>query len=168
MAIDHGWPFHPVKKKLFTIVGICQQTITCCREETPFVDEFFQTFESLEYPKDKLDLVLLNEVDFHIGHVKSFLERSENKYRSVQHFGPNDKRSELTVKELAMKRCIDRKCAFYLNLEADAHLDEPSTLKELIRQNRKVVSPFLKRHAPIGPSKHDGNFFTHIDEKGSV
>ncbi len=38
-----------------------------------------------------------------------------------------------------------KKCDYYFNLDATAHIDNPFTLKLLIEQNRPVVAPVMIR-----------------------
>jgi len=46
---------------------------------------------------------------------------------------------------LCSERCVVKKCDYYFNLDATAHIDNPFTLKLLIEQNRPVVAPVMIR-----------------------
>ena len=56
---------------------------------------------------------------------------------------------------------MKRKCGFYLNLDAVAHVDNPHMLKLLIEQNRPVVAPMM-----IRPYKAWSNFWGSLTSDG--
>ena len=41
------------------------------------------------------------------------------------------------------EECLKKKCEYYFNVDALAHIDNPHTLKLLIEQNRPVVAPMM-------------------------
>ena len=42
--------------------------------------------------------------------------------------------SEEAARAAAVQACVDKKCDFYFNVDAEVHLDNPKALKVLIEQ----------------------------------
>ena len=62
---------------------------------------------------------------------------------------------------IGSKECVKRKCDYYFNLDAVAHIDNPHTLRLLIEQNRPVVAPIM-----IRPYKAWSNFWGSLTSDG--
>lgn len=57
--------------------------------------------------------------------------------------------------------CTNKNCDIYFSIDSIAHLDNPSTLKLLIEQNRQVIAPMLTR-----PGKAWSNFWGALTKDG--
>ena len=47
--------------------------------------------------------------------------------------------SEEAARAAAVQACVDKKCDFYFNVDAEVHLDNPKALKVLIEQVTGIV-----------------------------
>lgn len=70
-------------------------------QPTPFLEEFFMRISELNYPKDKIHLLLRNNVPYHVDEVAKFAE-SESKYASFKQIKPTDELNESSARMLAM------------------------------------------------------------------
>ena len=137
-------------------------------QPTPFIAEFFDKVAHLDYPKDKIDLFIHNTENYHLMDVEIFVEKwaSEEsnaleKYNSVKVWGPEENAKEWAARNEGLETCDRIKCDYYFSVDADAHLDNPHTLKLLIEQNRRVVAPMLVR-----PYKAWSNFWGALTSEG--
>ena len=101
---------------------------------TPFIEEFFEKISKLDYPKDKISLLIHNSQDFHVEDVEEFLKREEDKYLSVKHLEQSTKEWHARNEGIAL--CEKIKCDYYFSVDSEAHIDNAQTLKLLIEQNR--------------------------------
>ena len=158
-------------------------------QPTPFLEEFFELIDSLDYPKNKVDLFIHNAHEYNTKYVEAFLEKvrthlmvqflipeilspqanseheSNNEisggYNSVTRLVPSDRVRERDAREAGIKKCAHTKCDFYFSVDGDARLDNVHTLKLLIEQNRAVVAPMLVR-----PYKAWSNFWGALTSEG--
>ncbi|KAK6634910.1 hypothetical protein RUM44_000157 [Polyplax serrata] len=128
---------------------------------TPFIDEFLQKLSQLKYPKNRIDLFVYNNVEYHEKNVNDFLKKFSKKYKTVKQIKPEDDVTETHAKTLSIDHFKNTMSEYYLNLDSEAHLDNPYTLKLLIEQNRTIVAPMLVR-----PYKAWSNFWGSIAEDG--
>ncbi|XP_069690681.1 procollagen-lysine,2-oxoglutarate 5-dioxygenase 1 isoform X2 [Periplaneta americana] len=130
-------------------------------EPTPFLEEFFEKLYNIEYPKEKLHLFVHNAAEYHSEVVENFFLEHGEEYHSLKRINPDDDVKEWQARNLAIDHCLTVKCEYYLNLDSDAHLDNPHTLRLLIEQNRSVVAPLLLR-----PYKAWSNFWGALTADG--
>jgi procollagen-lysine,2-oxoglutarate 5-dioxygenase len=128
---------------------------------TPFIREFFQRVAALDYPKDRIDVYVHNNVDFHNKDVDKFVEDSGKLYRTISVISPSDNVGEAHARNSAITECTKRGCQYLLTIDSIVQITNPLCLKDLIRQNRSIVAPLVKR-----PSKLWSNFWGAINEIG--
>ncbi|EEB15965.1 Procollagen-lysine,2-oxoglutarate 5-dioxygenase 3 precursor, putative [Pediculus humanus corporis] len=128
---------------------------------TPFLEDFLQKVGDLKYPKNKINLFVYNFIKHHERDVDKFVGKFREKYKSVKEIKADDEIAESHAKTLAIEHFKTSKADFYFNLDSEAHLDNPYTLKLLVEQNRTIVAPMLVR-----PFKAWSNFWGGIAEDG--
>lgn len=129
---------------------------------TPFLEEFFDKILSHNYPKEKIHIFVHNRVEYHSDLVNTFLEHAGNeKYLSVKGLNYKDGISEATARELAVNRCLTKKCDYLFVVDSDVHLDNLDTLIELIMFNRTILAPIITRIGGVW-----SNFWGALSEKG--
>lgn len=128
---------------------------------TPFLQEYFLKIGDLEYPKQKLHILIYNNVKYHIPHVQEFVEGYGSKYLSLKQITPDDGITEWNARDLSLDLCVQKECDFYFSVDSLGHLDNPHTLRLLIEQNRTVVAPLLVR-----PEKAWSNFWGALTQDG--
>ncbi|PNF43292.1 Procollagen-lysine,2-oxoglutarate 5-dioxygenase 3 [Cryptotermes secundus] len=130
-------------------------------QPTPFLEEFLDKLYHIEYPREKLHLFVHNSAEFHAELVEDFLSQHGEEYRTIKRINPSHKTKESEARSLAINYCLTVECEYYLNLDSDAHLDNPHALRLLIEQNRSVVAPLLLR-----PYKAWSNFWGALTADG--
>ncbi|CAG5117998.1 unnamed protein product, partial [Candidula unifasciata] len=130
-------------------------------QATPFLREFFQRVASLDYPKDKIDVYIHNNVNFHNKEVEKFVQENGTLYRSVRVVSPSDSVAEGVGRNWAINECVTKNCHYLLTVDSVVQITKPSCLKDLIKQNRSIVAPMLKR-----PSKLWSNFWGALNPDG--
>ncbi|GLH02834.1 Glycosyltransferase 25 family member [Gryllus bimaculatus] len=107
-------------------------------QPTPFLEEFFQKVLNLEYPKNKLHLFIHNNVKFHEEIVNQFILKHADSYKSVKRIEQKDEIKEKQARSLAIDYFQTKKCDYFLNIDSEAHLDNPNSLALLIVQNSHI------------------------------
>lgn len=102
---------------------------------TPFLEDFYEAVGNLNYPKDRIHVFIHNDVEYHENVTKNFVE-SGDAYASIKQIFPKDNIKESDARDLGMEYCVHKQCDYYFNLDAEAYLENPDTLKLLISQNR--------------------------------
>lgn len=110
---------------------------------TPFMEEFFINIEDLDYPKDKIHLFIHNQFKYNTKHVEKFLEKNGRLYLSMKYIKPKERLKEWAARKLAVSWAIEKGCDYWFSLDSTAHLDEETTLRNLIETNKLIVSPML-------------------------
>ncbi|XP_068202798.1 procollagen-lysine,2-oxoglutarate 5-dioxygenase 1 isoform X2 [Palaemon carinicauda] len=112
---------------------------------TPFLEEMLDKVERLNYPKNRINLLVYNQVALHEKLVDSWAEKQEkNKlYSSVKLLPFGGKLKEWHARNLATEQCLAHGCDALLNIDSEAHLDNPDTLKLLISHNRPVLAAMM-------------------------
>lgn len=128
---------------------------------TPFIPEFFTRISRLDYPKEKIDLFINNNVKYHIEDVEDFLQEHQHKYRSVKHLKSVDDVKEWHARNMALNECKEKHCDYYFSVDSEAMITNEKALKLLIEQNRSVVAPMLAR-----PFKMWSNFWGALTPDG--
>lgn len=130
-------------------------------QPTPFLEEFLHKFVALNYPKDKIHLVLHNNAAYHAKQIDGFVEQHGKEYQSLKFISHEDKVKEWHARNMGIEECLKRKCDYYFNLDAVAHVDNPHLLKLLIEQNRPVIAPMM-----IRPYQAWSNFWGSLTADG--
>ncbi|XP_037038309.1 procollagen-lysine,2-oxoglutarate 5-dioxygenase isoform X2 [Bradysia coprophila] len=127
----------------------------------PFLEEYFDLIWALDYPKNKVDLFIHNAAEYHSDVVNAFVEKTSSHYASVKTILPTDEIGEHDARDLAVNHAKNKKTDYLFVVDAEAHLDSPNTLKELMKQNRLIISPTMVR-----PGEVWSNFWGALSEKG--
>lgn len=69
---------------------------------TPFLEEFFDSILALEYPKEKLNVFIYNNVLYHDEVVQAFIETHGKSYANVKHVKHTDSYKEPIARNLAV------------------------------------------------------------------
>ena len=112
---------------------------------TPFMTEFWQKIDQLEYDKSSIDLFIHNTVEYHAEEVSKFVNDHTDQYHSVSVHGHDQHVSEWSARNTAVDKCVETKCDYLFIVDSDAHIDNHHTLMLLIEQNRGVVAPMMYR-----------------------
>lgn len=128
---------------------------------TPFIQEFFQRVGNLVYPKSNINLYIHNKETLHTKDVRKFLEEYEDQYRKVVVIDPEKQVSERVARDWAVEECIRTNCNYLLMLDSIVQLTNPDLLTSLIKQNRSIIAPMLKR-----PGKAWSNFWGALSSDG--
>jgi procollagen-lysine,2-oxoglutarate 5-dioxygenase, invertebrate len=131
---------------------------------TPFLEEFLDKILALNYPKNKIHLFIHNNVEYHAPLVDHYLEHTSNmdeKFLSVKGLNFKDGISEATARELAVNRCLTKKCDYLFVVDSDVQLENLDTLIELIMFNKSILAPVVTRVGGVW-----SNFWGAIGEKG--
>lgn len=128
---------------------------------TPFIEEWFEKVSLIDYPKEKIDLFIHNNVGYHKDTIDDFVAKHQNSYRSFRMVDYNDDFEELAGRSLAANLCIKKKCDYLFVVDSDGQIDQADTLRKLIILNRNIISPVLKR-----PEKVWSNFWGALSSQG--
>lgn len=128
---------------------------------TPFIEEWFESLAKLNYPLKKMDLFVHNNVDHHKAVIDQFVEKYSKEYRSFRMVDYSEDFEELAGRTLAVSQCLKKKCDYLFVVDADGHIDNPDTLRQLISFNRNFISPVLTR-----PEKVWSNFWGALSSQG--
>uniref|UniRef100_A0AAY4E7C8 procollagen-lysine 5-dioxygenase n=1 Tax=Denticeps clupeoides TaxID=299321 RepID=A0AAY4E7C8_9TELE len=119
-------------------------------QPTPFVPEFFQRLFELDYPKDKLNVFVHNNVINHERHIQMFWDENKSVFKSFKVVGPEENLSQGEARNMGMDLCRkDSSCDYYFSIDSDVQLTNRQTLKLLIEQNRKIIGPLVTRHGKL-------------------
>uniref|UniRef100_A0A8C9W2M4 procollagen-lysine 5-dioxygenase n=1 Tax=Scleropages formosus TaxID=113540 RepID=A0A8C9W2M4_SCLFO len=119
-------------------------------QPTPFLPEFLERLLTLDYPKNKLSIFVHNNEVYHEKHLQRFWEENKNVFKSFKVVGPEENLSQGEARNMGMDSCrMDEGCDFYFSIDADVMLSNRQTLKLLIEQNRKIISPLVSRHSKL-------------------
>lgn len=66
------------------------------------MEEFFDSILALEYPKEKLNLFIYNNVEYHHEVAQAFVESYGGMYLSVKQIKPTDSYKEAIARNLAV------------------------------------------------------------------
>lgn len=71
-------------------------------QATPFLEEFLQKLNALEYPKERMHLFVHNNVKYHSDVLNKFIETDTKDYVTVKHIRPEDEFSEWKARDLSL------------------------------------------------------------------
>ncbi|XP_033642111.1 procollagen-lysine,2-oxoglutarate 5-dioxygenase 1-like [Asterias rubens] len=128
---------------------------------TPFIDDFFEYFEALDYPKKKIDLFIHNKERHHMNATAEFVEKARGMYKSVKYYPSTKNLSEAQGRNKGLQHCDDLKCDYYFSCDSAVRLTNPKTLQLLIEQNRSVIAPLVRREGKLW-----SNFWGDVNREG--
>ncbi|CAF3851853.1 unnamed protein product [Rotaria sp. Silwood1] len=129
---------------------------------TPFLREYFEKIMKITYPKQRLSILIHNQVEYHKNITEQYLKIfKQNEYKFVKYLNVNDDMTEGEAREQAIRECQTDKCDYLFVLDSIAHIDQPDTLIQLISFNRTVVAPMLLR-----PGQTWSNFWGDYSDEG--
>lgn len=128
---------------------------------TPFFSEFFQRLVALDYPKEKMDVMIHNVEPFHETQIQTFISSHGRSYNTVNYIAPRDYYSETKARNYATEYCMSKQCKYMFVLDADVVIDNPQTLRILIEQNRSIIAPKISKHEKLW-----SNFWGDIGNEG--
>ncbi|XP_051969736.1 procollagen-lysine,2-oxoglutarate 5-dioxygenase 2-like isoform X2 [Xyrauchen texanus] len=119
-------------------------------QPTPFLPEFLERLQTLDYPKDKLAIFVHNSEVYHEKHIQKFWEENKDVFHSFKVVGPEENLNQREARNMGMDLCRkDLSCEYYFSIDADVMLTNRQTLKLLIEQNRKIIAPLVTRHGKL-------------------
>lgn len=129
---------------------------------SPFLEEFFDKILALNYPEDKIHLLVQSSVEFHSSIVDLFIKHAKDRnYISVNQLNSIHAEKEYMRRELAVKEYSKKKCDYLFMIDSEAHIDNLNTLKDLISQNRSFIAPMMTRVDSVW-----SNFWGAISDRG--
>jgi len=127
----------------------------------PFLERFFEKILAIDYPKDRLHVLLYNGSGYkeNSKSVQQFANEASG-YASFKIIQSASKGS-WEARNYAIGRALKHGIDFYLNVDVDAHLDSPALLECLIAQNLSVVSPLM-----VVPYRTASNYWGGLNKWG--
>ncbi|KAJ8021793.1 Procollagen-lysine,2-oxoglutarate 5-dioxygenase 1 [Holothuria leucospilota] len=130
-------------------------------QNSPFIDDYFNSIEDLEYPKDKIHLFIHVNVMLHYHHAKDFAAKWESDYVTTKVIIPAYGKSEGEARNEALDLMNQLECDYMFTVDSNVRLNNPEILKLLIEQNRPVIAPLVNI-----PDKLWSNFWGDINADG--
>ncbi|XP_053633832.1 procollagen-lysine,2-oxoglutarate 5-dioxygenase 1 [Cherax quadricarinatus] len=135
----------------------------------PFLEEMLAKVASLNYPKDKLDLLVYNLAEMHEDLVNTWVaEQNSAGYRSTKVISADDNMKEWHARNLALELCLKNSCDALFSVDGDVHLDNADTLALLLEHNRPILGAAVIREGQAwstfwGAINEDGFYARSID-----
>ncbi|XP_050361429.1 procollagen-lysine,2-oxoglutarate 5-dioxygenase isoform X1 [Nymphalis io] len=129
-------------------------------QPTPFLEEFLQQIDEIDYPKDKIHLFMHNNVEYHEAEVDRYFQAHSNQYFTAKRITPSDYQSEAEARDIAKNRCANTACDYLFSIDSVARVG-PSTLRYLLSTGYDIVAPMLVR-----PGQAWSNFWGAINSQG--
>jgi hypothetical protein len=111
---------------------------------TPFFNVVLERIINIAYPKDHIRLHVYNKVDYHEEQLRNWMNYTKTNYNYEAMEYVNLKGDASDDEQNAMKEAIRSKSDYYLMINSMAMI-EPNTLKELIKLNKSVIAPLMRR-----------------------
>merc|ERR1719309_1295244 len=105
--------------------------------------EFFVRISKLQYPKNKINLLITNTNKYNDEEMKAFINKFTREYKQVK---LRDHLTGLTIRQgrlKAMKDCERQKCEYLFSIDGVAQIDNPNTLRVLIAHKKSIIAPML-------------------------
>ncbi|XP_071379537.1 procollagen-lysine,2-oxoglutarate 5-dioxygenase 1 isoform X2 [Centroberyx affinis] len=116
------------------------------QQPTPFVTMFFDRLLKLQYPKNRLKLLIYNQEPHHEQHVSSFLQGHGSLYQDVKVIGPEEEMDGAASRNHGLNMCRqDKDCEYFFSLDIQVVLKNEDTLKIAIEQNLPIIAPMITR-----------------------
>ncbi|KAF9417644.1 hypothetical protein HW555_005351 [Spodoptera exigua] len=110
-------------------------------QPTPFLEEFLDQVLTTDYPKEKIHLLLRNNVEYHETEVDDFFQAHSKQYATAKRIKPSDFISESEARNIAKDRCINSACDYLFSIDSVARL-EANTLRHLLSSGYDVVARY--------------------------
>ncbi|XP_013147988.1 PREDICTED: procollagen-lysine,2-oxoglutarate 5-dioxygenase 3 isoform X2 [Papilio polytes] len=127
---------------------------------TPFLEELLNSVVELDYPKNKIHLLVRNNIPYHEPLVEEFYDKYANEYATAKRIKPTDYMSEAEARNVAKERCTNSMCEYMLCVDSVARL-KPNTLRHLLSSGYDVVAPMVARRGQAW-----SNFWGAINAQG--
>ncbi|CAH2034418.1 unnamed protein product, partial [Iphiclides podalirius] len=129
-------------------------------QSTPFLEDFLKQLLDIDYPKNKLQLLLRNNVEYHEEMVDKFFQEHSKEYATAKRIKPSDFISEAEARDIAKDRCVSSVCDYLFSVDSVARVDS-RTLRYLLSSGYGVLAPLLVR-----PGQAWSNFWGAINASG--
>nr|XP_021187543.2 procollagen-lysine,2-oxoglutarate 5-dioxygenase isoform X1 [Helicoverpa armigera] len=129
-------------------------------QATPFLEEFLDQIVTTDYPKEKIHLLLRNNVEYHETEVDEFFQAHAKEYATAKRIKPSDFISEAEARNIAKDRCVNSACDYLFSLDSLSRL-EANTLRYLLSSGYDVIAPMLVR-----PGHAWSNFWGAVNSAG--
>lgn len=118
-------------------------------EGTPFLAEFFERIANISYAKSRLSLFIhtTNQAEERI--VSQFLVKYRSFYYNIHTIPYHENTDDWTARNSAVDHCLLIKCDYFFNVDSIVQLTNPNTLKYLIRKNKQIIAPLVRRHGKL-------------------
>lgn len=126
---------------------------------TPFMAEFFEDLAKLDYPKEKISVLIHNLIESHEPDVQRFVDSYTAAYSMLSILPKQSE--EWRIRAYLLEKCLELKGDYYLSLDSDARLTNDQSLISLIQQNRNIIAPLLNI-----PEKLWSNFWGSLSNEG--
>lgn len=157
----HGCRHCEETKRTFTDDTLPRVMVALFVEQpTPFLEEFFKSVLAFDYPKDKIDLFVRNNVQYHEKTAEEFVKNHGQEYASIKRIKPTDYIDEPEARNLVLDRCTKTACGYLFVVDVVARL-EPHTLRTLLESGKDVIAPMLVR-----PGQAWSNFWGALNSAG--
>ncbi|XP_050683668.1 procollagen-lysine,2-oxoglutarate 5-dioxygenase isoform X2 [Leptidea sinapis] len=128
-------------------------------QPTPFLEEFLNSILDFDYPKNKIQLFLHNNVEYHEEQVESWWQQT-SAFAAAKRVRSTDLTRERDARRLLHDRCVKSACEYMVSLDSVARL-QPSTLRYLVSTGYDVIAPLLVR-----PEQAWSNFWGAVGSDG--
>ncbi|XP_069466009.1 procollagen-lysine,2-oxoglutarate 5-dioxygenase 1 [Ambystoma mexicanum] len=113
-------------------------------QPTPFLSEFFKRLHNLQYPKQRVQLLIRNHEFLHQSRVDAFVAEHGNEYNAVKVLAPEEPLENAEARNMAVDMCRQSPdCEYYFSLDAAVVLKNPNILKSLVEQNKSIIAPLV-------------------------
>ncbi|XP_013189452.1 procollagen-lysine,2-oxoglutarate 5-dioxygenase isoform X2 [Amyelois transitella] len=129
-------------------------------QPTPFLEEFLLSLLETDYPKEKIHLLLRNNVEYHENEVEKFFQGHAKEFLTAKRIKPSDLITESEARNIAKDRCMNNLCDYLFSIDSLSRV-EPGTLRYLLSSGYDVVAPLLAR-----PGQAWSNFWGAISSAG--
>ncbi|XP_017060084.1 procollagen-lysine,2-oxoglutarate 5-dioxygenase [Drosophila ficusphila] len=130
-------------------------------QPVPFFDQFLEGIERINYPKEKLHLLIYSNAALHDDDSKAFVSKHGKKYATAKFALSTDELDEREGRQLALDKARLHHSDYIFYVDADAHIDDGDVLRELLKLNRQFVAPLFTKHQELW-----SNFWGALSEGG--
>lgn len=123
-------------------------------DSTPFIERYFELIETLEYPRNKLNVLVHNGVEYHEPSVKEFVQRNTGKFASLNLLTDMDIE---THKNKLLNESITELITNETNLTIQNRLQLERRIRILNTTNEQLLN-----EQDSGDDKDDAKY--HLDE----
>ncbi|XP_045601648.1 procollagen-lysine,2-oxoglutarate 5-dioxygenase 1 [Procambarus clarkii] len=135
----------------------------------PFLEDMLAKIVNLNYPKNKLDILVYNQAKLHESLIKTWVNDQDSAgYHSTKLISTDENMKDWHARNLAIDLCLKNSCDALFSVDGDVHLDNPETLTLLLEHNRPMLGASLVREGQAwstfwGAINEDGFYARSID-----